>query len=196
MFVAFTAQMIVDRQRIMLIRDVLHSMPHEIAVRAVQAVDRKFMALERDLFNTQGESGKSAWAPLDPAYEKRKAAWFKQRRAVRTSQREAAKYFLARPKLSAIGQNKILQLTGGLKMSLVSPGSQHFAGYQRLKDRVDILVGTRNPLAKFHFKGGPHLKQRWPINITLEQKISLLRVAAMAIAKPLTDVMNAKLRTS
>jgi phage gpG-like protein len=112
---------------------------------------REFYAAERELFDTEGAAGASGasgrWAPLTPQY--------------------AARKLQLRPGA------RILELTGQLRRSLTQPNARF--SMRQVKEE-ELLIGTNDPKAAFHFHGTRRMVARPPVSLTAEQSNRITKV--------------------
>ena len=112
------------------------------------AASREFYDIERELFDSEGATGEAgAWAPLTRAYAKWKA-----------------KRAPGKP---------ILELTGQLKRSLTRPNAKFST---RRVTAEEMIVGTTDPKAVFHYRGTRKMVARPPVSLTAQQEKRLIKV--------------------
>ncbi|MGE0131874.1 MAG: phage virion morphogenesis protein [Blastocatellales bacterium] len=109
---------------------------------------REFYQIEREQFASEGRSGTSGkWNPLTRAYAKWK-------------------------QVAAPGK-PILELTGTLRRSLTRPNARYST--RRITEE-ELLIGTTDPKAVFHFRGTKKMPARPPVSLTAEQNRRIIKV--------------------
>ncbi len=119
-------------------------------------VGNKFRSNMRRLFQTQGASAQSRWAPWSEAYERRRRRLHGEIVELRKREKAAG---LRRPTRGVNApQLKILWLTGDLRASLTDPkNALHIDERIRVSaDRGTLRFGTKDPKAAWHGPGPDH----------------------------------------
>lgn len=129
---------------------------------AWKGVASEFRKVERELFASEGASGRSGkWKALKPKY--------------------------AAQKRKRWGDKGILQASGAMFRSLTSEGGDHVFR----ESAQEMVIGTRDAKAGYHYRGNRNLPQRKPIDPTPEQERQMLQPVR---DKLIQLVGNAKLR--
>lgn len=161
-------------------------------------LDKQFVKNEAKLFRTEGGSGGSKWAALNPEYAKRKKAMLsgalKELRAIRGKEKKAGvrrrKSGGGVPRLGTV--NRVLQLSGSMADTLRKRGeSDHIADWKLRKHSGTVSLGTKHELAAIHAGGGGLLSTggrsgamsgglpaRDPIQMTGQQQRQYLKMVA------------------
>jgi phage gpG-like protein len=114
---------------------------------------REFYAIQKDLFASEGRTGASGqWRRLSKRY----AAW----------------------KAKAAPGKPILELTGTLRRSLTQPNARYST---RRLTAEEMIVGTSDPKARFHFSGTRRMPKRPPISLTPAQQRRIVKVMRDAV---------------
>ena len=129
---------------------------------AWKAVAGVFRRIVKEAFASEGASGKSGrWKALSSPYKERK--------------------------LKKWGDVPILQASGKMYRSLTQEGAENSV-YQ--EDALELTIGTSDPKAGYHQRGGSRLPKREPVSFTPDQESQL----AQPIQQKLKQLIaNAKL---
>jgi phage gpG-like protein len=114
---------------------------------AYRFMAKDFYEWEKELFETEGRSGREAWAQLAPSTLRHKAKHG---------------FPLA-----------ILHRTGDLRNSLTS---RHSKGSYALFTRRGFEIGSRLPYAQFHYDGTKHMPARLPVQLTEAQRLEWMKI--------------------
>jgi phage gpG-like protein len=134
----------------------------------LRLVDDRFVTNERRLFATEGSSGGSKWAPLDPKYKKAKQKKFPGR--------------------------KVMSRSGALRKSLTNKGdTDHVATYQMTKPQA-VMVGTKNKVAAYHIKGRHNKGQPKHTRDTLQHTEQQKRALTGEVRRFLIDTKLERVR--